>query len=452
MDLVYFSTAPTSTDTASVLKQFATYRAGLLSATDPKAFVTRNGSNIPFTGGYLKPPELLRFSQATRLLSLSRGEVLGPFVEQGNYVLAKLLKKVNLPDSVKCRHILIATKNPSSGEEIRTDSAARVLADSMAFYLKKGKTFAELARQYSDDKGSYDNGGEYTFSYRMFSQLAPEFAQAVFFSPPGTKKVISTQFGVHYVEVQQHKRPSPAFQFAFLSKKIAASRQTVDSVLQKANAFLSTVGSPAELVQKAKDNTYSILQDLPLSADDYAVPAIGVVRSIVKWAYGAKPGDISEVYPVGDYLMIAALNRETPKGAVDTKKYDALVLARIQNERKAHEIRQQTQSQTDLRAIAQQYKTDVKRIHSSSWNGLIEGVGVEPTLQGALLSRNAKGVLTVPGKFGVYFVKVDRRFPVATVDASDNQRTRISAAERVQSLAEALRVNHKLEEKKNNFY
>ena len=102
---------------------------------------------------------------ADTLTRLSIGEVYGPYVDQGSYVLAKMLGTKQLPDSVKARHILIPTVNPQTGEAVNDDNTAKKLADSLLTAVKAGSDFAALAAQFSSDgskdKDVYKRQGNY---------------------------------------------------------------------------------------------------------------------------------------------------------------------------------------------------------------------------------------------------------------------------------------------------
>ncbi|WP_421020062.1 peptidylprolyl isomerase, partial [Klebsiella pneumoniae] len=67
------------------------------------------------------------------------------------------------PDSVKVRHILVATSNPQTGQEIKPDSVGKKLIDSIETAVKAGADFATLAAKYSDDPGSKAKGGVIDF-------------------------------------------------------------------------------------------------------------------------------------------------------------------------------------------------------------------------------------------------------------------------------------------------
>ena len=61
------------------------------------------------------------------------------------------------PQQVKTRHILIAV---AKGADAKTDAAAKAKAEDVLKQLKAGANFADLAKKYSDDPGSKDQGGE----------------------------------------------------------------------------------------------------------------------------------------------------------------------------------------------------------------------------------------------------------------------------------------------------
>ncbi len=47
------------------------------------------------------------------IFALPKGGVYGPYQDAGNFVLAKKVDEKVLPDSVRARHILVATVDPA---------------------------------------------------------------------------------------------------------------------------------------------------------------------------------------------------------------------------------------------------------------------------------------------------------------------------------------------------
>jgi len=104
-------------------------------------------------------------------------------------------------DKVKASHILIRLL-PSED-----DTAERlVLADSIYTLIRNGADFAEMAKEYSDDENSRDQGGE--LGWFAANDLLPEFVRALSnlevgeISPP-----VSSEFGYHIIKLEE-KRPA----------------------------------------------------------------------------------------------------------------------------------------------------------------------------------------------------------------------------------------------------
>jgi hypothetical protein len=82
-------------------------------------------------------------------------------------------------------------------------AAARAKAQMILERLRKGEDFAKLARQYSDDPGSKDKGGEYDFFRR--GKMVPEFEKAAFALEPGEMSgLVETQFGFHIIKTEEY--------------------------------------------------------------------------------------------------------------------------------------------------------------------------------------------------------------------------------------------------------
>jgi len=99
----------------------------------------------------------------------------------------------HLHDSVEVRHILI-----QPNEEINIDSA-RIIIDDLKYMIEEGEDFNSIARDYSDDEGSYHNGGE--LGWITQGVMVPSFNDACFNADKGDLFIVITQFGVHLVEL-----------------------------------------------------------------------------------------------------------------------------------------------------------------------------------------------------------------------------------------------------------
>jgi peptidyl-prolyl cis-trans isomerase C len=104
-------------------------------------------------------------------------------------------------DSVHASHILIKTPEQADAP---ARAKAKSQADDLLAQIKKGAAFADLAKQFSQDPGSAQNGGDLGFFSK--GQMVPAFEQAAFALKPGqTSGVVETPFGYHIIRVSETK-------------------------------------------------------------------------------------------------------------------------------------------------------------------------------------------------------------------------------------------------------
>lgn len=117
--------------------------------------------------------------------------------EKANVTEEQALKYYNdnpetfrMPEMVTARHILIGLVN-------RTLEQSKLKAEEVLGMLKSDKSnFCDLVVLYSDDSGSNENCGEYTFPK---GQMVPQFEDAAFNQGIGNISIVNTTFGYHLV-------------------------------------------------------------------------------------------------------------------------------------------------------------------------------------------------------------------------------------------------------------
>jgi peptidyl-prolyl cis-trans isomerase SurA len=124
----------------------------------------------------------------------------------GFHIIKVTDKKPRVP-KIKASHILISYMNPA-GE---VDSAAALITmDSVITELKSGKDFGEVAKRFSDDTGTKENGGDLGFFERRM--MVQEFDETAFNLEVGqTSEVVKTNFGLHVIKVTE-KEAYPTFE------------------------------------------------------------------------------------------------------------------------------------------------------------------------------------------------------------------------------------------------
>lgn len=107
------------------------------------------------------------------------------------------------PEMVRVSHILLRTVDAATREPLPEEvrQAKRKQIEELLARARAGEDFAALARQYSEDPGSKDRGGEYTFAR---GQMVPEFETAAFSLKPGQiSDVVTSPFGYHILKLHE---------------------------------------------------------------------------------------------------------------------------------------------------------------------------------------------------------------------------------------------------------
>ncbi|MBN1543775.1 peptidylprolyl isomerase [candidate division KSB1 bacterium] len=99
------------------------------------------------------------------------------------------------------RHILLSTQGKSVAEKEKIHSQM----ENLLARARAGEDFAELAKQYTDDPGSKENGGLYENFPR--GQMVKAFEDAAFSVPVGEiSDIIETTYGYHILKVIERKK------------------------------------------------------------------------------------------------------------------------------------------------------------------------------------------------------------------------------------------------------
>ncbi len=410
---VSFSANPSSADTTKTIELVANLKQAFVADTSAKAFVARNMSAIKFDDSYTAKSKLT-MAQKDTIAGLANGAVYGPYLDGKNIVLAKMIGNRQLPDSVKCRHILIATSNPQTGEPTLNDSIAKARIDSIETAIRGGEDFNKMVLMYSDDQGSKDKKGEYDFPSTQFTTLAREFAEAIFYGNTGDKKIVKTNFGYHYLEVLSQKNFETAYKIAFVGKEILPSDETINLANTQATK-LSGEARTAKAIETytAKNGLRKI--DIPtlVKENDYQLGSLQDARQLIKWAFEAKQGDVSEAFNIEDQFIVAAVEKIQPEGLPDAKTARPMAELTVRNLKKAEEISKKLLPASTLDAAAAVYKVPVGVAGADSSitfiAQIINGIGQEPKLIGAAFDKTYQTKISAPiaGTNGVYVLKVN---------------------------------------------
>jgi peptidyl-prolyl cis-trans isomerase D len=406
---VAFSQLPNGDDSVKAKGLVSNLKAGFATETNVQSFIAKNGSVVDYDSNYL-PKSKIRSSMVDSIAKVGNGNVYGPYVDGGNYVLAKMMGSKSLPDSVKARHILIPTVDPQSGQPIAIDSVAKKQADSIFNAIKGGANFAALAAQFSSD-GSKDKGGDLgMFGY---GSMVPEFNDFCFNKPVGAKDVVRTQFGYHIIEIMSQKGSSPAYKIAFMAKEILPSDVTINTANNNATKLSAQKGGKDLDAYVAKNGLQKVSWPSIIKENDFSVGQLQDARQLVRWVFEAKTGDVSEPFTIGEQFVVATVDKVLSEGTQDAKAARQMVEGVVRNKKKATTIITKLGAAPTLETAAAAYSKQVETAGADSsitfGSQIIPNVGPEPKVIGASFNAayQTKASAPIEGNNGVYVIKVN---------------------------------------------
>lgn len=407
VEYVSFDALPSGADTAAALLQLAALRTEMDTTNDIEGFVNRN-SEMKFYDGYVAKSALMVPNKDT-IANLPIGTVYGPYVDNNYLVLAKMLDRKTMADTVKVRHILIGTQQGLA------DSIAKNRIDSIENAIRGGADFKAMVTQYSDDPGSKSTGGEYEIT--PATPFVKEFKDFAFDGSKGQMKVVKTQFGYHLIEILEQKNFGPALKVAYLSKPVEASKETDSKAYAAASEFAGQNRDQKSFEKNIQAKGYNKRLADNLRPMDFVIPGVGQARELVRWAYEAKKGDVSSVFTFEDKYVVAVLTGIRAEGTATLDEVRPQVEAEVKKRKKAEQLIAKLQNPASLDAASKASNQPVLKAEGITFaTPFVPSLGFEPKVVGAVFNKSwgtAKPSTPIEGNAGVYVIKVDSYQPSA---------------------------------------
>lgn len=183
------------------------------------------------------------------------------------------------PATVSFRAIMVRPEPTPAAKAV-----ARARADSVLAEIRKGADFATLARRFSDDPGSREDGGDLGWFRR--GRMVAEFEQAAFRLRPGqVSDVVETPFGFHIIQVE---RIEPA---EIKARHILFTPTITDADLARAQARADS----AAQAMRGGEPIDSLLREYhdPLEQSLFEdIPPQNLPEGLRNAVQGALPGDV----------------------------------------------------------------------------------------------------------------------------------------------------------------
>lgn len=410
INYIFIPLSPSAKDSAEVEGDLERIKTALESPTTNDSLFARTNSDgfTPFrtvTPGQV--PDALKVDGQI----VPEGTIVGPVFNNGRHTIYKL-SKIQEGDraSARASHILIKWDDESEESKAKAKAEATRIINE----IKKGASFAEMARMHGTD-GTASTGGD--LGWFETGRMVEPFEKAVF---EASKKgllaaPVETQFGYHVIDVTETKT-NLQYSIAQIERELTISDETRDQAYRKADLFAANSSNLTEFNKNAEEAGLELKSVQKLDKNQSRIGTLNNARGIVIWAYAeAKVGSVSKVFELDEGYVVAAVTGQQDKGTARLEDVRNEVELKVRNKKKADVILNKlaTVSGTSLDDMATGYGAGAKVYNAGSLNlssNSLSSVGMAPDAVGLIFAMEA-GERSKPfaSENGVIVVEVESK-------------------------------------------
>jgi peptidyl-prolyl cis-trans isomerase D len=315
-------------------------------------------------------------------------------------------EKFGQPKRVKVRHILIK----SDSKDPEALAKARKKAESIREEAVKGKDFAQLAKQYSEDPGTKDQGGD--LGYITRGQVVPEFEEAAFsLKAGGISNVVQTPYGFHILKVDeiQEARVEPLEKVKDQIQTLLRTRKARELAHDEADQAYAVTSQEKPLDAFAKEKNLRIKETSLFSADD----KIDLDPKLRDSALSLSKGDTSPVLRLGETFAVLQVVEKHEPHTPELKEVEGQVSEALRREKqkekalaKAKEVLEKLKKGANYKTLASQEGFKIEETGFFDRGANPPKMGTSEELQRALSTLSTKNPFAENPIFlnGKYFI------------------------------------------------
>jgi len=457
IEYITFEIAPSEEDIKETETWAVNEKENFAAATEVIQYINLT-ADTRYTGSYLTMddlPESLRPLAETG----DKTTVLGPYLEDETFKLARIIDIADRPDSVRAAHILLS---PNAN---RTLAQARKEADSLIALVRSGIDFNLLAMANSDDQGSAQVGGD--LGWFSEGMMVIPFNNACFSNKKGDIVTAETTYGIHIIKIIDQSRRVRKYDIGIVDRQIIPGSMTTQRIYSDASYFAGNNETYEKFNKAVAEGNLNKKLALNVTPDQKELPGLTQSRELVMALFqNSKAGSIitdnsnQAVFELPDQYVVAYCSRAQEEGVAPVEDVASEIRFILAKKKKAEiiaaEMKKLEAEGKSLNEIAAHYNTTVQDASGINFRSYsIPGAGIEPALISAASASEA-GKLSKPveGNNGVYMFMVSEVTPVAAEDL-EMVKERMNSSYQIRASYEAyqaLRDKNEVKDMRYKFY
>ena len=256
-------------------------------------------------------------------------------------------------------------------------------------------------------KAIVEDGEDQELGWFKANDLPKNIAEPALNGKRGEKFTVAMGMGEQTYEIMEIGKPTPKVKLAILAREVTPSSKTYSIIYNNAKQFIVNNNNAEALEAAAQEAGMTVVPQYNLTKTTDKVGSLKASRPIVRWAFEAKEGQVSDVFECGQQFVVAAL------AEVNDGEYRPLNAVRAEltyeatNNAKAAYIKKQLKGVASLEEAAKLMNQPVQNVERVALGDSRFGnAGMEPAVIGAAIALGENALSEpIQGNMGVFVVK-----------------------------------------------
>ena len=202
-------------------------------------------------------------------------------------------------------------------------------------------------------KAIVEGGEDQELGWFKATDLPKNIAEPALAGKRGEKFTVAQGMGEQTYEIMEIGKPTPKVKLAILAREVTPSSKTYSIIYNNAKQFIVNNNNAEALEAAAQEAGMTVVPQFNLTATTDKVGQLAASRPIVRWAFEAKEGQVSDVFECGQQFIVAALTEVNDGDYRPLEAVRAELTYEATNNAKAAYIKKELKGVESLEAAAQ---------------------------------------------------------------------------------------------------
>ena len=298
-------------------------------------------------------------------------------------------------------------KDFAFGKGAKTGNCTEILFENNTYAMARIMQAGYSLPDSVELKAIVEDGEDQELGWFRASDLPKNIAEPAFAGKRGTRFTVAQGMGEQTYEILDISAATPKVKLAILAREVTPSSKTYSIIYNQAKQFIVANSTAEALEESAKEAGLAVIPQYNLTATTDKVGQLKSSRPIVRWAFEAKEGRVSDVFECGQQFVVAALKE------VNDGEYRPLEAVRAEltfeatNNAKAEYIKNELKGVETLEAAAEKLNQPIQTVDRVSLaDSRFGNAGMENAVIGKTLALGENKLSEpIQGNMGVYVIR-----------------------------------------------